>query len=105
LSYTYAQHPRATVVRLDLIVNWHISIQISLDVSLSLKLLLYWREFLLKICLKMQDVKENLVQWTDWDSNRECLKFDKVGKHSSSTKISTVNQCIILGKSTSSNSL
>jgi len=21
----------------------------------------------------MKDVKENLVQWTDWDSNRECL--------------------------------
>jgi len=35
----------------------------------------------------MKDVKENSVQWTDWDSNRECLKFDKVSKHSSSTKI------------------
>jgi len=49
----------------------------------------YWfiGEFLLKICLEMKDVKENSVQWTDWDSNRECLKFDKVGKHSNSTKI------------------
>jgi len=28
----------------------------------------------------MKDEKENLVQWTDWDSNRERLKFDKVGK-------------------------
>jgi len=27
----------------------------------------------------MKDVKENSVQWTDWDSNLECLKFDKVG--------------------------
>jgi len=44
----------------------------------------------------MEDVKENAVQWTDWDSNRECLKFDKVGKRSSSEKIITVNnyQCI-----------
>jgi len=39
----------------------------------------------------MNDVKENSVQWTDCDSNRECLKFDKAGKHSSSTKIITVN--------------
>jgi len=54
----------------------------------------------------MKDVKENSVQWTDWDSNRECLKFDKVGKHLSSTKIIAVNnyQCIILGKCTASNS-
>jgi len=54
----------------------------------------------------MKDVKENSVKWTDWDSNRECLKFDKVGKHSSSTKIITVNiyQCIISGKYTASNS-
>jgi len=43
--YTYAQHSRATVVGLDIIVNWHDSIQISLEVSLSLKLLVYWREF------------------------------------------------------------
>ena len=66
-------------------MNWHVSTQMSLEVSLSLQLLVYWREFLLKICLKMKDVKENSVQWTGWDSNRECLKFDKVGKHSSST--------------------
>jgi len=39
----------------------------------------------------MKEVKEYLVEWTDWDSNRECLKFDKVGKHSGSTKIITVN--------------
>jgi len=54
----------------------------------------------------MKDVKENSVQWKDWDSNRECLKFDKVRKHSSSTKILTVNnyQCIISGKCTASNS-
>jgi len=39
--------------------------------------------------LKTKDVKENSVQWTNWDSNQECLKFDKVGKPSSSTKIST----------------
>jgi len=43
----------ATAPGLDFIVNWHVSIQISLEVSLSLKLLVYWREFLLKICLKM----------------------------------------------------
>jgi len=49
--------------------------------------LVYWRELLLKICLKMKYAKENSVQWTDWDSNRERLKFDEVGKHSSSTKI------------------
>jgi len=42
----------------------------------------------------MKDVKENPVQWTEWDSNGECLKFefDKVGKHSSSTKIITIRQ-------------
>jgi len=39
----------------------------------------------------MKDVKENSVQWAHWDSNPECLKFDKVGKHSSSTKIITIN--------------
>jgi len=55
----------------------------------------------------MKDVNEYSVQRTDWDSNRECLKFDKVGKHSSSTKIITANnysQCIISGKWTASNS-
>jgi len=25
----------------------------------------------------MKDVKENSVQWTDWDSNRECLNSTK----------------------------
>jgi len=34
---------RATVVSLDFVVNWHVSIQISVEVSLSLKLLVYWR--------------------------------------------------------------
>jgi len=52
-------------------VNGHVSIQISLEVSLSLKLLVYWKEFLSAICLKMKDVKENSVEWTDCDSNRE----------------------------------
>jgi len=33
----------------------------------------------------MKDVKKISVQWTHWDSNRVCLKFDKEGKHSSST--------------------
>jgi len=28
----------------------------------------------------MKDVKEYSVKWTHWDSNRECLKFGKVGK-------------------------
>jgi len=42
----------------------------------------------------MKDVKENPVQWTDWDSNRECLKFDKVVKHTSSTEIITANKSI-----------
>jgi len=67
--------------------------------------LVYWREFY-KDFLKIKDVKENSVQCTDWDSHRECLKFDIVGKHSSSTKIITVNnyQCIISGKCTASNS-
>jgi len=57
--------------------------------------------------LEIKEIKENSVQWTDWDINRECLKFDKVGKHSSSTKIITVNdyyQCIVSGKCTASNS-
>jgi len=69
-----------------------------LEVSLSLKLLVYWREFLLKICLKMfenERRKENSVQWTDWDSYRECLIFDKVGKYSSSTKIISLLLIII----------
>jgi len=53
VSDTYAQHSRATVVRLYFIVNWHVSIQISLEISVSWKLLDYWREFLLKICFEM----------------------------------------------------
>ena len=54
----------------------------------------------------MKDVKENSVQWIDWNSNRECFEFEKVGKPSSSTKISTANnyKCIISGKCTASNS-
>jgi len=28
----------------------------------------------------MEDVKEYSVKWTHWDSNRDCLKFDKVDK-------------------------
>jgi len=55
----------------------------------------------------MKDVKENSVQWTDWDSNRQCLKFDNVVKHSSSIEIITTNnnyQCIISEKCTASNS-
>jgi len=49
----------------------------------------------------MKDVKEYSVKWTHWDSNRECLKFDKVGKSSSSTIIAANNyQYIILGKCT-----
>jgi len=28
----------------------------------------------------MKDVKEYSVKWTHWDNNRECLKFNKVGK-------------------------
>jgi len=42
----------------------------------------------------MKDVKEYSVKWTHWDSNRECLKFDKVGRPSSSTII-TANNYII----------
>jgi len=26
----------------------------------------------------MKDVQEYSVKWTHWDSNRKCLKFDKV---------------------------
>jgi len=54
----------------------------------------------------MKDVKENSVQWTHWNNIHECLKFDKVGKHSSSRKIITANnyQCIISGKCSASNS-
>jgi len=94
-----------TVFRLDFIVNWHVSIQISLEFYLSLRIFWFLGEFL-KICLKIKDVKENPVQWTHWDSNRECLKFDKVGKHSSSANKITANnyKCIILGRYTARNS-
>ena len=45
------------------------------------------------------------VKWTHWDNNRECLKFDKVGKPSSSTIITANNyQYIVSGKCTGSNS-
>jgi len=37
---------RATVIRLDFIVNWHVSIQISFEVSLCFKLLVCWRVFI-----------------------------------------------------------
>jgi len=47
------QHSRATAVRSDCIAKWHVSNQITFEVSLSLKLLVYYREFLSKICLKM----------------------------------------------------
>jgi len=54
----------------------------------------------------MKDVKENFFQWTDWDSNRESLKFDKVVKHSSSTEIIAANnyQCNLSRKYSASNS-
>jgi len=53
-------------------VNWHLSIQISLEVSLSLKVVVYWRVFNKDLFenVKMKDVKENSVIWTDWDNNR-----------------------------------
>jgi len=51
----------------------------------------------------MKDLKEYSVQWTPWDSNRECLKFDKVGKPSSPTIITANNyQYIASGKCTAS---
>jgi len=53
----------------------------------------------------MQDVKEYSVKWTHWDSNSECLKFDNVGKPSSSTIITANNyQYIESGKCTASTS-
>jgi len=72
LSYTYAQHSRVAVVRFDFLVNWHLSIQISLEVSLSLKVVVYWRVFNKDLFenVKMKDVKENSVIWIDWDNNR-----------------------------------
>jgi len=53
----------------------------------------------------VKDVKEYSVKWTNCDSNRECRKFDKVSKPSSSTIITANNyQYIVLGKCTASNS-
>jgi len=53
----------------------------------------------------MKDVREYSVKWTHRDSNRECLKFDKIGKLSSSTIITANNyQYIVSGKCTASNS-
>jgi len=93
--FSYLTHmrniSRATIIKLDFIVNWRVSVVISLEVSLSLKLLVSWKEFLIKICLKLKDTKDNSVQWADWDSNRQCPKFDKVVKHSSSTETITAN--------------
>ena len=52
----------------------------------------------------MNDVKEYSVKWTHWDSNRECLKFNKVGKPSNSTMTTASNyQYIVSGKCTASN--
>ena len=45
VSCTCAQHSRATIVRFDVVLNWLVSIQISLEVSFSLKVLVYWRVF------------------------------------------------------------
>jgi len=53
----------------------------------------------------VKHVKEYSVKWTHWNSNRECLKFDKVGKPSSSAIITANNyQYIVSGKWTASNS-
>ena len=53
----------------------------------------------------MKDVKEYSVKWTHSDSNRECLKFDKVGKPSSSIIITADNyQYNVSGKCTASTS-
>jgi len=53
----------------------------------------------------MKDVREYSVIWTHWDSDRECLKFDKIGKSSSSTIITANDyQYVVSGKCTASNS-
>jgi len=39
----------------------------------------------------MRDAREYSVKWTHWDSSRECLKFDKIGKPSSSAIITANN--------------
>jgi len=43
---------RGLLLLVDCIVNWHVSIAISLEVPLSLKLLVYWREFYSKFVWK-----------------------------------------------------
>jgi len=53
---------------------------------------------------KNESRKEFSVKWTHWDSNHECLKFDKVGKSSSSIITANNYQCIVSGKCTASNS-
>jgi len=53
----------------------------------------------------VKDVKEYSVKWTHWDSNRECLKFDEVGKPPSSSIITANNyHYLVSGKRTASNS-
>jgi len=55
--------------------------------------------------VEVKDVKEYSVKWTRWDSNRECRKFDNVGKPSSSTIITANNyEYIVSGERTASNS-
>jgi len=53
--------------------------------------------------IKNEGGKAISVKWTHWDSDRECLKFDEVGKPSISTII-TNYQYIVSGKCTVSNS-
>jgi len=42
LRILYVQHSGVTAVRLDCIVNWRVPNQTSSEVSLTLKLLVYW---------------------------------------------------------------
>jgi len=48
-------------------MNWHVSIEISREVSLSLKLLVYWREFLLNIFLKMFENERSKAKFSSMD--------------------------------------
>ena len=49
-------------------MNWHVSIQISLELALSLEVLAYWRELLLKICLKMfENERRNKGKFSSMD--------------------------------------
>jgi len=59
---------RDTVVRLDFIVNWHVSIEISLEASRSLKVLVYWREFLIQICLKIFENERRKEKFSSMDT-------------------------------------